>query len=81
MIIPKFDSGGILAMLHPPELVLNEKNALKILWNMANRDISSGSTPKVTQQNEINIYGEVSPAKLLREEELLLKKLEMELGV
>lgn len=32
--LPKFDNGGVLAILHPPEVVLNKDNALNILWNL-----------------------------------------------
>jgi len=55
--LPKFDNGGVLAMLHPPEVVLNGKQALNMVWNMAQQKDTKGgkSTPST-----INIYPETS---------------------
>jgi hypothetical protein len=41
--LPKFDNGGVLAMLHPPEIVLNAKEAMQLVWNMATRPIDTNN--------------------------------------
>jgi TP901 family phage tail tape measure protein len=59
--IPKFDSGGMLAMLHPPEIVLNSKQAMQLLWNMANQPVgeASGHNQPVEIRNVIELDGQV----------------------
>lgn len=55
-MIPKFDNGGMLAVLHPPEVVLNGKEALQLVWNMATKPMQSDSSGATT----INVYPETS---------------------
>lgn len=50
IIIPKFDNGGVLAMLHPPEIVLNTKEAMQLVWNMANQQVK-----KTDLNNDYNL--------------------------
>jgi len=42
-----------LQCLHPPEVVLNEKQALRAIWNMANMPMTSQSGGSIT--NNFNI--------------------------
>ena len=42
LMLPQMDSGGVLAMLHPPEVVLNADQALRLVWNMANQKAEGG---------------------------------------
>ena len=62
--LPKFDNGGVLAMLHPPEIVLNKGQALNVLWNLAQRPIDTKQTTQSSKQeillkNVINLDGKV----------------------
>jgi hypothetical protein len=51
-MLPSFDTGGVLAMLHPPEVVLNPKQALNLVWNMANK--KEGSSGSITNNFYLN---------------------------
>jgi len=54
--LPKFDNGGMLAVLHPPEVVLNGKEALQLVWNMATKPMQSEKSSNIVQ----NIYPQTS---------------------
>ena len=53
MMLPSFDTGGVLAMLHPPEVVLNGEQALNLVWNASQGKLNKGSEQTIT--NTFNI--------------------------
>ena len=61
--LPKFDNGGVLAMLHPPEVVLNGKEALQLVWNMATKPAEeksdNNSAQSILIENKIELDGQV----------------------
>ena len=55
LVIPSAQE-GVLAVLHPPELVLNPGQALRVLWNMANEPKRTRAEVRETEGQIINEY-------------------------
>ena len=58
MITPSFDNGGILAMLHKNEVVLNSgqtKNLAELIFGLANRKTDIAETPEYQSNQPIEI--------------------------
>jgi len=77
--IPKFDDGGVLAMLHPPEVVLNPKQALNLVWNMANK--RETSSPSINYDVNITSPKPLSETEIRRQIDLLTRELGYRMGI
>ena len=77
--IPRFDDGGVLAMLHPPEVVLNPKQALNLVWNMANR--RETSSPSINYDVNITSPKPLSETEIRRQIDLLTRELGYRMGI
>jgi len=85
--VPSFDAGGVLAMLHPPEvvlnekqaIVLNEKQALKALWNMANMPMEGKSG--VVINNTFNSPKPLTESEIKRNTDITARELGYRMGI
>lgn len=66
-------------MLHPPEVVLNPKQALNLVWNMANR--RETSSPSINYDVNITSPKPLSETEIRRQIDLLTRELGYRMGI
>ncbi|MBA7583014.1 hypothetical protein ES708_24952 [subsurface metagenome] len=79
--LPRADE-GLLALLHPPELVLNPDQALRVLWRIANEpihDVKSGGD--IINNYNITTPKPLSESEIRRQLDLLSRQLGARLGL
>jgi len=83
MMIPKFDTGGVLALLHPPEIVLNAKEAMQLVWNMANRpiDTKQGAGSGIIMNNTFNSPKPLTESEINRNFDIAARELGYRIGM
>ncbi|MBA7476362.1 hypothetical protein ES707_11747 [subsurface metagenome] len=82
--LPRADE-GMLALLHPPELVLNPEQALRVLWRIANEPREAKGSTKSGGINieEMNITSPkpLTESEIKRQIDLLSRELGYRMGV
>jgi hypothetical protein len=79
--LPKFDNGGVLAMLHPPEIVLNAKEAMQLVWNMANKPMDTKGTSGINNTYNITSPKPLTESEIKRQLDLLNRELGYKMGL
>jgi len=77
--------GAQPVIIHPPEIILNPEQAMNLVWNMANmaRSADGGGGRSINMENNFSIVSPtpLSEAEIISEEELMLRKVGMEMGL
>ena len=81
MMLPKFDNGGVLAMLHPPEIVLNAKEAMQLVWNMAKQPITTKQSGEINNTYNITSPKPLSEAEIKRQIDLYSRDMGYRMGL
>lgn len=79
--LPKFDNGGVLAMLHPPEIVLNAKEAMQLVWNMATKPMDTKQSGGINNTYNITSPKPLTESEIKRQIDLLSRELGYKMGL
>jgi len=79
--VPSFDTGGVLAMLHPPEVVLNGKQALRAIWNMANMPMQNKTEAGIKNTFNITSPEPLTESELRRQIDMVSRKMGYRIGL
>jgi len=79
-------AGEVPAVLHPPEVVLNSRQALRLVWNLANTPLGRAkpvttSGPNIVQNVNITTTAQLTESEIRRQLDLISRQLVSRVGL